>query len=86
MTPNFKKVALELIEDLSDKQSSAGCNDFNLAEFVPDLEERKALMKKFYQLNGSPEDYEDDLKNGSEFKYCQDFMLTTLLKDWVKNS
>lgn len=86
MTPNFKNVALALLEDLGDKQSSAGCNDFNLAEFVPDLEERKTLMKRFYELNGSPEDYEYDLKNGSKFEYCQDFMMTALLKDWVKNS
>jgi hypothetical protein len=86
MTPAMKAVAMELLETLSDIQSNAGCNDFCLAKFVPDVEERRALMKQYYDLNGSPEDYEQDQKYGRNYEYCHDFMMTYLLKKVIEAS
>ena len=34
------------------------CEDFDLAQTVPDPVMRQALMQRFYTLNGSPEDYD----------------------------
>jgi hypothetical protein len=83
MPPSYKKMLLHFLEELGDHQSNAGCNDFDLSSFVPDVEERRAIMKAFHEYNGDPECFEEDLADGKTFKYTEDFCIVGLLKDWI---
>ena len=79
------KIADNLLEELSDMQGNAGCNDYNLARLVPDAENRRELIKEFNRLNGSPEDFFEDMKSDKNFSYCMDFMMTYVIKEWLKS-
>lgn len=68
-----------LLQDLETLQSNAGSNDFDLEKFVPDIAQRRALMKQFHELNGDPENF--DPMKGYEIIY--DFALTVILKNWL---
>ena len=80
MSPGFKKVVLALLEDYSNKLSNSSCNDFELDKHVPDVAERRELMKKFYKLNGSPEDFDP---NG-QYDTVMDYMMLALFEEYVK--
>lgn len=86
MPPSYKKLLLQFLEDLGDIQGNAGCNDFDLKAFVPDIEERRAIMKAFHEYNGDPECFEEDLARGRDFSCVADFCLIGLLKDWIQKN
>lgn len=77
----MKKIALILLNMVSDAQSNSGCNDFDLFEVIPDVEERRAIMRKFYELNGTQEYYNET----DDYKIVGDFVLELLVRDWIKN-
>jgi hypothetical protein len=78
------KVLVALLELASDQFSNHGCNDFELAKCIPDLEERRKLMKSYNDYNGSPEDFEYDDEHGSKFEIESDAGLMGYLMDRVK--
>lgn len=82
LTPEFKAIALQLIRDLSDHQSNSGCNDFYLAEFMPDVEQRRAFIKKCYEENGDPEEFDEHEAQSHE--YTSDMFMTMMLRKFIK--
>jgi hypothetical protein len=86
MMPSMKALTLRFLDELSNMQSNAGCNDFELSEVVPDVEERRALMKKFHEINGDPESFEEDLRCGATFDFVSDFCLTAVIGNWIENN
>jgi hypothetical protein len=84
LTDTEAKVLAELLELASDQFANHGCSDFELGKVIPDLEERRKLMKSYNNYNGSPEDFEDDVKHGSKFELENDAGLMGYLTDRVK--
>jgi len=66
LTDAEARLLIELLDLASDSFSNHGCNDFDLTKSVPDLEDRRALMKSYNDYNGSPEDLEDNEAHGSQ--------------------
>jgi hypothetical protein len=76
-------------EMLDEKMSNAGCNDFELIKYIPDLEERRAFMREAARLNYLPGyDYEKDPEYieeleriaKSDCKYCMDFQVWSVIR------
>lgn len=53
-----KKLASKLLELAGDSYANHGCNDFDLT-FLS-LEERREILKKYEEWNGSPEEYDEN--------------------------
>lgn len=62
MTNTEKKLIAALLDLASEKFSNHGCNDFDLAEIVPDVEERRAIAREYYEHNNEPEEFNPDNK------------------------
>lgn len=75
LTPARLKLAARFLEMAADEFGNHGCNDFNLAEVMPDVRARRALMKLYRKRNGDPEEYD---ANGS-YEYEMDFCLMRLM-------
>lgn len=75
LTDAEARLLIALLELASDSFSNHGCNDFDLTKAVPNLEDRRALMKSYNDYNGSPEDFEDDEKHGSQYELEDDSAL-----------
>ena len=73
------RLLIELLELASDSFSNHGCNDFDLTKSVPDLEDRRALMKRYNDYNGSLEDFEYDEEHGSQYELDNDSALMSYL-------
>jgi hypothetical protein len=58
---SHKKILLELVDQAADKMGNACCTDFPLSDFIPDVEERRALVKAMHEANGDPEEYDPTL-------------------------
>lgn len=71
LTRAERQVLAELLERASDTFSNHGCNDFELAKFMPDPEERRELMREYHEYNHSPEDYDPN----DDFNVEMDFAL-----------
>lgn len=84
LTNTEAKLLVELLELASDQFSNHGCNDFELAKCISDLEERRKLMKEYNDYNGSPEDFEYDVEHGSKFEIENDAALMSYLADRVR--
>ncbi|HEY9657148.1 MAG TPA: hypothetical protein V6C65_01695, partial [Allocoleopsis sp.] len=46
------------LDEMSNIWSRHGATDFNLAEVLPDVEDRRALMREFHELNGDPHEFD----------------------------
>ena len=84
LTEPEAKLIVELLYLASDQFSNHGCNDFDLSKSVPELGDRRELMRRYNESNGSPEDFEYDDEHGSEFKDISDAALMSYLADRVK--
>jgi len=84
LTDAEAKLLIELLELASDNFSNHGCNDFDLTKSVPDLEDRRALMKSYNDYNGSPEDFEDDEAHGSQYEFDNDSALMSYLSTRIE--
>jgi len=73
--PEIKRILVRFLNDLTDMQSNAGCNDFNLAKIIPSVDKRRELMKKVYEINGLTEEYDPD----DDFSIVHDQMITYYL-------
>jgi hypothetical protein len=64
-----QKVIAALLCKASDQFGGHGCNDFDLAELMPDLEERRQLIEEYHKSNGDPEEFdrEDTYENFADF-------------------
>jgi hypothetical protein len=56
------KVIASLLDLAFDRVANCNCNDFDLAELLPDPQERRDLMRRYHEYNGDPEEFdpEDD--------------------------
>ena len=79
LTDAEAKLLIELLDLASDSFSNHGCNDFSLLKSVPDLEDRRKLMKSYNEYNGSPEDFEDDEEHGCQYEFDNDSALMSYL-------
>jgi hypothetical protein len=58
VTQAEKRALAALFDDLDHHQGAAGCNDFRLAEVMPDVNERRALMRAVEVFNNTPDDFD----------------------------
>ena len=72
-----KKLAALLLEIAAEEFCNHGCNDFELKRFVPDLKQRRQLVKEYHEWNGDPEEYDPEAK----YEYFPDFALMSYLAD-----
>ena len=79
LTELDKKLIHHLLKMASDEFGRHGCNDFDLAELVPDVNERRALVKDMYVFNGNPWEFEPD----ADHEYVMDFWLMEYMADKV---
>ncbi len=68
LTPNNRKLISALLELASDQFSNHGCNDFDLAAILPNVEDRRELMRKYHEHNGDPEEFDPEW----DYEYVQD--------------
>lgn len=76
MTKTELKILLHFLDELGAHQGNAGCNDFNLAKFMPDPIDRHILMSQYHLRNGDPEEYNPDYS----YKNVSDFIVLNCLK------
>ena len=82
MTAAERALIEHFFKDLSDRYGNAGCNDFNLKEFMPDLWERNSFVRDYHIRNGDPEEYESvtpDDDQGEDYRLA-DFQALGQLK------
>lgn len=60
LSKEHAKLVAKLLEMASDEFGSHGCNDFNLAEVMPSVEDRQALVRAMYEANGTPDEFDPD--------------------------
>jgi hypothetical protein len=53
------------------------CNDFNVEDFIPNVEERRALAKEMHEENGDPEEFDPK----GTYRHMPDFWLLSYLGD-----
>lgn len=72
-------VAAELLLVAGDRFAQHTCNDFSLAVIIPDLEERRALVREYHEWNGDPEELDP---NGT-YEFHNDAALMHFLGQWL---
>lgn len=77
----LRNLAAHFLAELSDRYGTDGCNDFDLDEFVPDLDERRALMFEAEKANGTPQDFHpnEDYRCVPNFVICD--LVARLIRD-----
>jgi len=76
LTEAEKRALAAILEYADDRMSAAGCNDFNLAEVMPHVEERRAIMRTVHEVNGDPEEFDAN----AEYKVVMDFQVLAYLR------
>lgn len=64
-------VVAKLLDRAADEFANHGCNDFRLAEFMPDVEQRRSLMLAYHTWNGDPSEFDPRYK----YETVEDFVL-----------
>ena len=56
------KVIAAMLDLAGDSFSNKVCDDYDLDEPLPDVEDRRSLMQRYHEWNGDPEEFdpEDD--------------------------
>ena len=72
-----KAIFRDLVEHASDTMGNAGCNDFDLRDYM-NKEEINAFVKAYYDWNGSPEEFEPGRDNSY---ILPDFAILSFLLD-----
>ena len=80
MTDKELLLAAKLLDLAQEEFSNHGCNDLP-KDFLEDwaLEEKKQLMKDYLELNGDPENYDDN------FLYFMDDSLMWLMAEKIRD-
>lgn len=52
------RLLAELLRRAADEFVCHGCNDFNVAAIMPDVEDRRQLRQQMEAENGTPEEYD----------------------------
>ncbi|BDA76105.1 hypothetical protein CAL7716_102710 (plasmid) [Calothrix sp. PCC 7716] len=62
INPKYYPLLANLLEKASDEYANRSCNDYDLSQILPDVEDRRQLAKSMEEQNGSPEEFdpEDD--------------------------
>lgn len=84
MTKGEWGIFFKICEQAKNDMSNSGCNDFNLKEHIPDLDDRKRLVKAMHEWNGDPDVYEEDVHAGRRFEWTSDFFIFHYLCDKLK--
>jgi hypothetical protein len=71
MTNSEKILIIKLLDMAAQEFSNHGCNDFKLSHWIPDLQERRNLIKAYHKHNGTPEEFDPN----SNYEYFPDFAL-----------
>ena len=53
-----KKLTITLLRRAAEEFATHTCNDFDLDEVMPDVEDRRNFMKEFHEWNGDPESFD----------------------------
>jgi hypothetical protein len=61
MSPAERRLAAELLRVAAESFSNHGCNEFDLAAVVPDVEERRAIMRRYEERNSGGQDFDPEL-------------------------
>lgn len=69
------RLGSHLLRMAADEFGNHGCNDFKLIDLVPDVEERRALVKAYHEWNGDPHEYNAE----RTYTYFEDFALMAFL-------
>lgn len=75
MTKNEKILTCKLLKVAAEEFSNKGCNDFDFAHWMPNLAERRALIKAYHEFNGDPENYDPTAK----YETYPDFILASFM-------
>jgi hypothetical protein len=78
MTQAEMKLAAHLLRQASDTYGNHGCNDLDLVEVLPDLADRQYVMKRLWDYNGTPEDYDPDDCDGAHDAVMMGFLADEL--------
>ncbi len=78
----YRKLVAHLLEMASDEFSNHGCNELDLKAFVPDVEDRRALMKELEAWNNSPDEYDPKAK----YEDSDDWLLMRFFADKIRKS
>lgn len=71
MNINQKKVMVALMEMAAVSFSNHGCNDFYLKDLIPDVEERRKMVREFHAFNGDPSEFLE----GGTYEMFSDYAL-----------
>jgi hypothetical protein len=80
------RLLIHFLDVLGDMLGNAGCNDFDLAPFVPRHEDRMKLIRKSHELNGDLEEYDAFMSPDESGTYLADFCVVALLKHWIESN
>jgi hypothetical protein len=86
MTAAERKLAARLLRLAADRFSNHGCNDFDMAEVIPDQTERDEIVRAYHEWNGDPQDY-TEAGEVADYRLmdwmAMDFMANRLTRDEV---
>lgn len=74
LTDTERKLIVYFLKMASEEFSNHGCNDLDLKAIIPDLEERRKLMKELHEWNGDPEEYNPNRCNMAYDWFLMNFM------------
>jgi len=77
MPSSRDRLLAKLLRMAADQFTNHGCNDFDLAAIMPDVEERRALMKEYEIWNNSPDRYDPN----DRYEIGSDWALMAFLAD-----
>lgn len=58
--PKYYPLLANLLELASDECANRSCNDYDLKEILPNVEDRRQLAKSMEEKNGSPEEFDPE--------------------------
>lgn len=82
MKESDKKVVIALLRYAGEHFGNHGCNDFDLAAVLPDVEDRCDLMRRLHQWNGDPEEFDPD----RSYEVEADFALMEFLAEEMEQA
>ncbi len=84
LTTTQAKVLVELLQIASDQLGYNACNDFELHEIIPDVKERREMMRDYHEYNGSTEGFLHDDACGDQFEHAYDYALMSYFADKIE--
>ena len=83
MSPGEKRLTAHLLRLAGERFSNHGCNDFDLTKHCSDPLARDALVREYFEWNGTPEEYYEASEHGDDGRdwRLQDWMLMDFMAD-----